>query len=312
MMRSPFRAAWFSAAFLSTAVLAACSGSDTVGPPDGTACTVGSIAPGDSVNGNVRGSSCLAFNPSSYVISPAESWTLNAKKGTAYIIRLRHQPNTAANDTWAGSLQAFGRNAQGDATFVTGRWSTFGTPNGNGGNNQEMFIAADRDRTLSIRVVSSTKADTGAYSLAISSCPITQISDTLDHAGIDLSNGCPSLSYDALPTKVTFVSYLADSIVQDSAIVTRTAGTGSFQGYLTGIGMDVNCWNSDCVSTTSGWTTATTLVTTPALPGTMNLLAAVRADSAATVTVRIHSIPPTAPPAPAATARVVGPNHRSH
>lgn len=41
MMRSPFRAAWFSAAFLSTAVLAACSGNDILGPPDGTACTVG-------------------------------------------------------------------------------------------------------------------------------------------------------------------------------------------------------------------------------------------------------------------------------
>ncbi len=312
-MATKLRAAWSCAALLTTAVLAACSGNDVLGPPDGTACTVGTIAPGDSVNGNVRGSSCQVFSEWTYAITSAQSWTLNAKKGTVYILRLRHQQDASANDHWKGDLTAYGRNPQGDATFVTGWWGSFGTNNGNGGKNEEMFIPADRDRTLSIRVVSTTLADTGAYSLVVSTCAMTPLADTTDHAGVDLSTGCPTFGVDALPTKTSFFTIRADSAVRDTVNVTRTAGTGYIRADFYGTDMDVNCWNSDCTGTSSSWTTATTLTAVPSLPGMMTLMTSVHADSAATVTVNTRPTPLAATavtPAPTF-ARVVGPANRS-
>lgn len=310
-MATTFRAAWSSAALLSLALVAACSGNDVLGPPDGTACTVGTIAPGDSVNGNVRTSSCQVFSEWTYALTSAESWTLSMKKGNVYILRLRHQQDASASDHWQGDLTAYGRNAQGDPNFVTGWWGSFGTSNANSGKNEEMFIPADRDRTLSIRVSSRTTADTGAYSLAVSTCPLTPVTDTLDHAGIDLGTGCASLGFDSLATKLTFFTYPTDSVIRDTAFVTRTAGTGSFTAYMAGPGMDVNCWNSDCRTSSSGWTTGATVTLAPHLPGATTLIAAVRADSAATVTLKVKATAPAAAPAPAPVARVLGPSHRS-
>src|ERR1041385_1111139 len=163
MMPSYFRAAWLGAPLLATTVLAGCGGSDVLGPPDAPACTVGTIAAGDSVSGNVSASSCMLWSDYNYGVTRAASWTLHAEKNTAYIVRLRHQEDAHAFDNWSGDLVLYGRNAHGDPEFETGWWNSFGAVNGNGGENEEMMLATDRDQTWSIRVEAASPADTGAH-----------------------------------------------------------------------------------------------------------------------------------------------------
>ena len=298
MMRPHFRAAWFGAALLSTAVLAACSGNDVLGPPDGTACTVGSIAPGDSVKGEVTGSSCQMWSDMNYENVWAQSWTLQAKKNTAYVVRLRHVQNAAAADNWRGDLYSYARNAQGDAVWATGWWSNFGSSNGNGGQNEEMFLTTDADRAISLRVQVSALADTGAYTLSVESCALHPIPDGADLTGIDVTTGCHVLSYAAPALRMSFFSFFADTLHTYHAIATATAGTGTLYGKVAGTDLDVGCYTEGCT-----WSTAVTGVTgfdldlssDISVPGRQTLLVGVNADSTATVTVSTTSTPLPAP-----------------
>ena len=56
-MRSSIRVACAIAGILATAAVVACS-DDILAPPDGSACTVGTVAPGDSIDGQLTLSSC--------------------------------------------------------------------------------------------------------------------------------------------------------------------------------------------------------------------------------------------------------------
>ena len=296
-MPSTFRAAWLGATLLSTVVLTACGGNDVLAPPDGTACTIGSIAPGDSVNGVVSSASCQAFDVNNYVVTYAQSWTLSVKKNMGYVVRLRHQPDGAAFDNWTGDLEVYGRNTHGDATFLTGWWGSFGSINGNGGQNEEMYLAGDVDRTVSIRVSTTTPADTGHYSLTVTACPVVVLGDTLVHPGIDLSTGCEALALQSAPMRLKFITFVSDTNAPDTVAVHRTAGTGYFFGYVAGPSLDVGCWNSDCISNYHGMDTVFIAYPSFNFPGQMTILAAVNRDSAATISAQVNSIPPAQMPA---------------
>lgn len=301
MMPLPLRAAWSSAALLSLGLVAACSGNDVLAPPDGTACTVGSVAPGDSVNGVIRGTSCQVFDPDNYVVTFADAWTLNTHAGTAYLVRVHHRPDTAAVDHWNGAVYAFGRNSHGDASLVAGWYDTFGTANPNNGYDVEMMLTADVDRTLSIRVTSTSFADTGAYSLAVTACPMTPIGDTLAHTGVTVGTDCEAQSFDAQPVELKFFSMPSDSIIPDTVFATQTGGTGTLFTYLSGTGMDLDCWNSDCDSYYGGFGANPTLSIAPSLPGRIHFVAGVRRDSTVTLSFTAHATPPAVPPAPSFT-----------
>ena len=297
-MRSPLRAAWLGAALLASAVLVACSGNDVLGPPDGSACTVGSIAPGDSVKSAITASSCVMFSDMNNESSWAESWTLNAKRNTAYIVRLRHVQDASAFDNWDGDLFAYARNPQGDPIWATGWWNEFGSPNANGGANEELFLTSEADRAISLRVQIGALADTGAYTLSVESCPLHPFPDGADLVGIDVATGCTSLSYAAAPLRMTFLSFPADTFHTYHAIGSRTAGSGTLSAKVTGPDLDVGCYTALCT-----WSAAMTgvtsfdidLTTAILMPGRQTLMVGVNADSAATITVSTTS---TAIPAP--------------
>lgn len=308
MIRSTARLAWLAVAALSTAALAACGGDDVLGPPDGAGCTAGSIAPGDSVTGAVTSSSCEAFDVSTYNLTYAESWTLHMAKNTAYVVRLRHEASADVADNWEGDLQVYARNAQGDVNFLTGWWDSFGSANGNGGENEELFLASPTDRTVSLRVSATSKADTGAYSLVVHSCPMVALSAPADTVSIDLSAGCEALTIDALPTRLSFWTFRADSAVQDTTKIDRTAGTGSFSARVASPAFDLNNWTDDHTSANAGFGTSATLTLTPTVPGPVAGWIAVRSDSAATVSLSIGATAPA--PVPALVSGPGGPTLR--
>ena len=298
-MHVPIRAASLSAALVMTVVLAGCGG-DGFGPADGPRCTVGTIAPGDSVSGAVTASSCEAFDPDSRQITYAQSWTMLAQRNTAYIVRLREGKGLDSLGHLYGSLEAFAVNHQGDPSLVTGWWRSYGAPNPNGGQDVEMFLTPDEDRTVSLRVFSYTKADTGAYSLVVERCPITLFdASAASHDGIDLRHGCHAESIDfanpGSPVKLSFFSFPTAADVADSVIIDRTGGLGSVWSYVGGPGIDVACWGGECTSAGDAFGTSARYRVAPSLPGRMTVLAGVRGDSAATISLRIRTTPPPAP-----------------
>lgn len=302
---------WSPRRLSSTAVLglaliaAACSGDDILGPPDAAACTAGTIAAGDSVSGNVSTSSCTLWSDYNYVETRAQSWTLHAQKNTAYIVRLRHQEDAHAFDNWKGDLVLYGRNAHGDPEFETGWWLNFGVANANGGVNEEMMLATDRDQTWSIRVESASTADTGAYTLSVEKCPLRPITTDSGATGVDVATGCHSLTFAGGNKRIAFFSYPGDTLSSFKVTSTRTAGSAFQYGEITGPDNDVSNWTDYSFSTSfSGDTTMTSTTYTPAAPGRQTLWIGIDADSAATVDVGVTSLPLTAPRPFSSTARL--------
>lgn len=286
------RAVALGAAFL----LAACNGDNILGPPDAPACTAGTIAAGDSVSGNVSTSSCQLWSDEYSVVTSAESWTFHAQKNTAYIVRLRHQEDAHGFDNWDGDLVLYGRNAEGDPQFETGWWSDFGAQNGNGGYNEEMMLATDRDQTWSIRVESYSTADTGAYTLSVEQCPLHTLSPAASVTGVDLATGCYSLTFQSAPTRIAFFSYAGDTLSTFNVTSTRTAGAAFQHGQITGPDNDVSNWTEFSYSQPlSGDTTMSSGNYTPNATGRQTFWVGANADSAATVSVALTSAPLTAP-----------------
>lgn len=299
-MRPRSRAARLAPTLLAAAALAGCGGNDLVGPPDGPTCTRGLVAPGDSVKGAITAASCVMFSDRNNGWVRAESWTLDAKRNTAYVVRLRHVENSAAVDNWNGDLFAYARNPEGDPVFGTGRWHTFGVANGNGGYDQELFLATDADRTISLRVQVSALADTGSYTLSVEGCPLHPISDGTGLTGIDVTTGCTSVSYAAAPIRLSFFSFPADTFHAYHALGSRTAGNGTISGKVTGPDLDVGCWTGPCTwSADTAGGTAFDLDLTGVIytPGRQTLLVGVSADSTATVSVGLTATPLPVPPA---------------
>lgn len=291
-MTHPMRTAALAA--ITCAALVTACGDDVLGPPDGPFCTAGFIQPGDSVTSHVTAASCEAFDPDDYQVSNAESWTLQAKKNTAYVVRMYHVSDEGS-DNLDAYLQAYRRGPSGEATFITSDWDNFGASNPNGGSNREMFILSDRDADISLRVQTNSSADTGAYALVVRSCPVTVLNDTTTHTGIALGTGCTSLSYDNTPTTVRFFTFSSDSGTSVAVNIHRTAGEGTFASRLFGPGPDVACWNDDCVSTSLTYAADAALSTTFDLPGRMGVLTAVHSDSVVTATVAaVYTAPATA------------------
>lgn len=315
MMPLPLRAAWSSAALLSLGLVAACSGNDVLGPPDGTACTVGTIAPGDSAKQEITGASCAGFSDYAYANIWFQSWTLHARKNTAYVVRLRHVENAAAADNINADLYAYARNPAGDPVFATGWWNSFGASNANSGANEEMYLVGDKDRDYSIRVQIYDQADTGAYTLSVVSCPMQALTVGTPIAGIDLAaSTCTSNAFygGATVRKLTFLGFQADSFHTYNAMDSVTAGAGTLYGVVTGPDMDVGCYTDNCTYATSTYGVPNfNFGVNIGYGGLHTFMAAVNADSAATVTAEVTSTPIPAPhPATSTRPRPAGARNR--
>jgi hypothetical protein len=297
MMRSPFRAAWLSAALLTTAALTACGGDDVLAPPDGTACTVGTVAPGDSLNGQIKASSCSVWSDYNNDQTLAESWTLHAKAHTGYVVRVYHREDDSTFDNWQGDVWLYARNAAGDAEFATGWWNGFGSTNGNGGENEELLFAADKDRTVSIRVEANSPSDTGAYTIVVESCAAPAVTIQAVSAAVQVENSCEMLSANSgTGGHVAFWTFPNDTLFGASVTFTRTAGTSGFIPYVTGEGLDFGCYSNFCTDVTVVDTAGpATLNPSLDLTGYYTAWATVKSDSSATLTVALANPPLTAP-----------------
>ena len=287
MTRSPSLAAVSLVALLTAAALAGCGGSDVLAPPDGANCTVGSIAPGDSVKGEVSAASCAGFSDMNYETILFQSWTLHARKNKAYVVRLRHVENADSADNWKGDLYAYTRNDAGDAEWATGWWESFGLANANGGGNEELLLATDRDRTYSLRVQVNSAANAGANTLSVEECALHPLPGPAQSvAGVDLASACVSLGVGAEPYRLAFFSFPADTFHTYHALATRTAGEGTLWAHVSGPDDDVGCYTDNCTwSTYLSGVTDVDLNLSDAITraGRQTFALAVRADSSATV-----------------------------
>lgn len=294
------RLAAVTALALSMGVLASCS-DEFLAPPDGTACTVGTISPGDSVTGAVTGASCEVV--SDYYDGGqtlAESWTLNAKAHTAYIVTLFHVADTAGFDNWKGDLFLYGRNAAGDAEWSTGVWNNFGATNLNGGANQEMVFVSSKDQVVSLRIESSSPADTGHYSLQVESCAAPVLKDSVTSAAVDVAEGCHSrVLIGGMQSRAAFWTFKGDTLTDPAVTFTRTAGDANFRSWVSGPELDVPCWTDYCSYMSVGASAGPVeLSPTIYLNGTFAAFVAIPADSTATVTAGLVNTPLTAPRPP--------------
>jgi hypothetical protein len=298
-MRSSIRTATAVAGFLAVAVIGACS-DDILAPPDGTACTVGSIAPGDSVDGQLTASSCSVFSDYNEEWTRAASWTLNARAHTGYVVRVYHREDANAVDNWDGDVFLYARNAAGDAEWAGGWWDDFGAVNTNGGYNIEMIYATAKDQTVSIRVEAATEADTGAYTIVVESCAAPALADSVTSAAVAVDSACKMLStYGGAGGHVAFWTFAGDSLNTHHLTFTRASGTGAFRPYISGPDNDVACWSDDCTWSNPGATVGpTTLTPTIYMTGVHHAFAMVGADSTATMTLRLENTPVTAPRPP--------------
>lgn len=286
-MKFLVRAAAVTAATCIT-LLAACGGDDVLGPPDGAKCTAGSVSPGDSIKSEITASSCEFWNDYDYEVNWGESWTLNAKANTAYIVRVRHVENDSAVDGIGARLRAYARNDQGDPIFATGTWYNFGPTNVNGFQHTEMFLATDVNRQFSIRIMVSDTAYAGAYTLSVESCPVRRMDGGESFTGVDVSAGCHSESYlnNGRDYRLAFFSYPGhpDSVFTTEGILTD--GNGTLYPQASGPDLDIGCYTDDCLwFHPSNGVTSFSYAPTVNIEGRMTLYVGVDADSAATINV---------------------------
>lgn len=310
MMRSVFRAAWLGAALVFTGVLAACSGDDVLAPPDGTACTVGTVAPGDSLDGGLGATSCSVWSDQNSVQTTAASWTLHAKAHTAYVVRVYHRADTAAFDNWLGDVYVYDRNAAGDAEWAGAEIGSFGSSNGNGGYSRELAFASAKAQTVSIRIEASSPADTGLYTIVVESCAAPALANAVTSAPVAVESSCTMLN-DNFPGHIAFWTFTGDTLNGNSVTFTRTSGSGLFFSAVTGEGLDFNCSSSQCtydaVADSIG---PVTIYPTFYLPGTFTAWALVTAGDSATMTAALATGPFAAPRPPKFTRPAPTAGHR--
>lgn len=308
MHRSPFTrplARTFARPFLllltATSVLgaAACAGDEILAPIDGTRCTTGTLREDRPVEGAVTSKSCVLWSHWEYEFVPTESWTLNMKANTAYIIRLSPTEITPGVVPWRGNLTVYTRNAYGDVGLESESNYAFG-PNGRG---REIAITTDVARSVSIRAESWSIADTGAYSVEVVSCPLHRL--TLDslQTGLSSTGGClaKGMHGTGASSRVTFATFDAPQPGRFDVTFARTAGAGSLRGTLAGPGLDFANTLSQGYRAQSG-TVTTTYTYSPSfeLPGRYTLAVSVHADSGATFRARaavgaipsVHAVTP--------------------
>ncbi len=300
MKRSFVRRAWVVAAVLSTAVVAAC-GDDVLAPPDGTACTVGSLSAGDSVTSALTSKSCAVWSDQNYVATVAESWTLHAKAHTAYVVRVYHVADTAAFDNWNGDVWLYARNAVGDAEWSGGYWDDFGPANGNGGTYRELIFTTPADRTVSLRVEAAEATDTGYYAITVESCPAVALTPGEVSDGVNVTAGCltKTMIPGGIDGRAAFWTFKGDTLNTTEVNFNLTDGNGYYRAWATGEGLDYACWAEWCSYEAVGPGNAGMGVSpTIYFNGDYSATAVVNADSAATVTVEIENTPLTAPRPP--------------
>lgn len=293
-MRSSIRTACAVAGILAVAVIGACS-DDILAPPDGTACTVGTIASGDSVEASLGSKNCTVWSDYNDVQTTATSWTLNAKAHTAYVVRVYHRADTAAFDNWNGDMFIYARNAAGDAAWA-GRWyGEFGSDNGNGGENLELVFASEKAQTVSIRIEADTPADTGLYTIVVESCAAPALQAGVTSAPVAVDSSCTMLS-NAAGRHAAFWTFTGDTLNGNSVTFTRTAGTELIGTYVSGEGLEFYCESSQCTTeSVQDSVGPVTIYPDLYLPGTFTAWVTAPIGGTATVTAEVATGPFAAP-----------------
>lgn len=237
---------------LALLLAAACGGDDVLGPPDALRCVDGTLAAGRVDTARVGAASCTLWSDYLGEFTPAASWTLRTRPNTAYIVRMTPIAGANGLNTLAADLDLYGRNAQGDATFATGNYASFGPTNGNGGRGEQLVIASRRAAVVSVRVQSHSAADSGSYSLEVIACPLVAVAQGATSPEVTLDDDCTlrtGLATDSV--RVAFFSYPAGTDEDVDVIATRTAGDATMRLRVRGPDLDVACYGSECTSSLS-------------------------------------------------------------
>ncbi len=246
MSFTSFRHAALSLVALGTLV-AACSDSGGLAPPDGSRCTAGSLAVGDTVRGEVTAESCLMWMDYDFEERHAESWTLRTAKDKVYIVRMVPVAAPGGANTLDGVIYLYGRNASGDPVFLTSRSAAYGAPNVSGGLHQEMIVPSRQPMTLSVRVASNDFGDAGSYTLSVMECPLLTVNVGTTSAAVAIDGSCSTYAFGTLdPSPAAFFSFDGEAGATFNVTGTRTAGTSNFGVSLRGPGVDFGCWLPDC------------------------------------------------------------------
>jgi hypothetical protein len=268
---------------------ASCGGDEVLGTPDIAACTAGTLTPGAPKAGAISEESCSLWFDYYYDFYQSESWTVNTRANTTYIVRVVPTGEGAAN-TWVGDVALFRRNAAGDPVFAGGNWGSYGPVNVNGGRPLELIFGSPRAMTVSVRVLGYTP---GPYEIELLACPTVRLAVGGDAVTQEFTaDGCALLSeggQSPAPTPVRFWSFEGDSAVSYTTTVTRTAGTSNFRGRVRGPDLDFGCYLPLCttVATTTG-AGPYSVARTPSVDGTYTV--AVYQQTAGTLTASVRVV----------------------
>lgn len=259
---------------------AACAGEEILGPIDPARCNRGVLDVTTVTNSVVNAADCTVFSDWQFEPALAETWTLRLQPHTGYVIRLLSVEMTPGVSPFRGEIVAYERDASGEAQLVTtGR--NFGPNN----RHEELVMTTDRARTLALRIETRSPADTGAYRIEVSTCPVRRILPDSVLTGISTAAGCLSEGGFAGPrSRLTFFDFEVDDLDGLLLGYDQLAGSASISGVLAGPDLDLNQSLSSSYRATSS---AQEHVFDGTLPLLGRYTAAIRvhADSTATIVV---------------------------
>jgi hypothetical protein len=163
---------------LALAAMALGCSNDSTSPvnanPDATACSKGSISPGDVKTGAIDASSCVRYDFAySQDSTPFDSYSFRAEKGKGYMFLLENADDTAY---WDALLELATVNP------TTGEEQLLAISDDEGGNNfSRMYFIAPVSGTFYLRAGAYDAGEFSSYKLTAKSCdsPIPQVTDTL-------------------------------------------------------------------------------------------------------------------------------------
>ncbi len=278
------------AAAASVLLAAACAGETVTAPLDEGRCLNGTLATGVPVSGRLTAASCQRWSPRARDVVATDSWTLEADTNAFYIVRMISTDTAPGATPLRARLSAYALGANGELRLAGGDFFRFG-PNQ---RHSELFLPTQSASRYWIRVEGERMADTGAYRVETTRCPIHVLRLDSSSGPLTPSATCVASSLrNGAPSAVTYAAFDPPALGSYDVRVRRTSGTASFAAYYLGYGSDAGgLFEGAFVLGTGPRTDGQFTYRRPITRrGRVGLILTVHADSVAAVDVHITSTP---------------------
>jgi hypothetical protein len=236
--RRSWRAALFAGVLAGSCTVTACGDEATIDPPDGEACTVGVAAVDGQVDGTFATGSCAVQSDARHRPRLAQSWTLHAEAGTAYLVRLN--PVGVADGI---DLMAMTRGHGGTPRYATLGINTYAETGESLDDTRstELLLPSFRDQEISLRVESDGPADSVRYALSVARCPIRtlELGTTLDSLVITGSCQLRAYPFANAPVDAVFLGFRPTSAEDHVVRAERQEGAVPIRGFVAGPDLDL-------------------------------------------------------------------------